>query len=202
MKRGEGKKFHFIFIFVVCFFLPGSSGLVRAADEPVILVPATPSSIPVILAAEGFGEIKVVHSLAQAHASFIRGDADFVLTGLSVGLKFYDQGIPVRIVASHVSGISYLLYNKQRVAKADSFIDLQGKKIWFPFPGAPLEEVSRYLAGREKLELGKDIDIGYGGFQSSVKLLKAGKIDAVALPEPFVTLALKNAHFESFSEQE
>lgn len=166
-----------------------------AGDKVRLLVPGTPSSIPLIIAAKKVSniDVKVIHNLAQAHASFVRGDADLVLTGLSVGVKFFDQGIPVKIIASHVSSLSYLVYNSDKIKKIEHFKDLTGEKIWFPFPNSPLEEVSKYFIKQEGLELGLDMDAGYGAFQSSVKMLQAGKSSVVVLPEPFVSLALKNS---------
>lgn len=135
--------------------------------------------------------MKIVHNRAQAHASFLRGDTDILLTGLSVGLKFFDQGQQIKALASHVSSLSYLVYNSDLLPQINSFADLKGKKIWLPFPGAPLEEISHYFAGKKGLSLGEDIEVGYSDFQSSVKRLQLGQIEFVALPEPFVTLAMK-----------
>ncbi len=169
------------------------SNIAFGMDKKVIFsVPGTPSSLPVIIAAKEIGEVKIVHNRAQAHAGFLRGDTDILLTGLSVGLKFYDQGQQIKAFASHVSSLSYLVYNTETTKAVDSFAELKGKKIWLPFPGSPLEEITAYFARQEGLELGKDIETGYSDFQSSVKRLQLGKIEVAALPEPFVSLALKD----------
>lgn len=160
-----------------------------------MVIPGTPSSIPVIIAAQKTGntEIKVAHNLAQTHAAFIKGDADLILTGLSVGMGFLDREIPVKFITSHVSSLSWLVYNQEAVGKLNSFSDLVGKKIFFPFPGSPLEEICRYFARQEGLELGKDIETGYLSFQSSIQMLQQQKIEVAALPEPFVSLVLSQS---------
>ena len=196
MKKHTYKAFLVLFLLGFLGIFVCSSSL--ASDRVRLLVPGTPSSIPLIIAANNVEniDVKVVHNLAQAHASFIRGDADLVLTGLSVGMKFFEQGLPVKIIASHISSLSYLVYNTDKIKKVEHFKDLVGEKIWFPFPGSPLEEVSKYFIKQEGLELGSDIEAGYGDFQSSVKMLQAGKRAVIVLPEPFVSLATKSPNIK------
>lgn len=186
----------FVYLITLIFTLFFATSGFTEDNKVRLLVPGTPSSIPLIIAAQDMGnvDIKVVHNLAQAHALFIRGDADLIVSGLSVGMKFFNQGIPVKLIASHVASLSYLIYNRNELENVTSFTDLVGQKILFPFPGSPLEEVSRYFAKQEGLELGKDIEVGYSNFQSSVKMLRQGTTLAVALPEPFVSLALKDSN--------
>lgn len=179
--------------FCLCASLFWSNVAWAGESKIKISVPGTPSSLPVIIAAKEFGEVKIVHNRAQAHAGFLRGDADILLTGLSVGLKFFEQGKQVKVLASHVSSLSYLVYNTGNISAVNSFADLKGKKLWLPFPGSPLEEITAYFASQEGVELGEDIEPGYSDFQSSVKRLQLGKIDVAALPEPFVSLALKDS---------
>lgn len=196
MKKNSYK--NFLILYTLAFLCLFITSPLLASDKFSILVPGTPSSIPIIIAANNVKtiDVKVVHNLAQAHASFVRGDADLVLTGLSVGMKFFEQGIPVKIIASHISSLSYLVYNVDKISKVEDFKDLAGGKIWFPFPGSPLEEVSKYFIEKEGLELGRDIEAGYGDFQSSVKMLQAGKRAAIVLPEPFVSLATKSPNIK------
>lgn len=163
------------------------------AKEQVYL-PTSPASIPLILALEKIPELEarmyINHS--QANALFLRGDASLLLTGLAVGRKLYEQGIPLSIVASHVTGLSYIVSAKS-VAPLRSFKDLLHKKIWLPFPGSPVEEVCRYFAKQEGLKLGKDIEVGYTSFTAMTQLLESGKIEYAVLPEPFVTVAEQKA---------
>ncbi len=168
---------------------------VQAQEAIRLLVPGTPSSIPLIMAAQKSGdvEVRVVQNLAQAHASFVRGDAELLLTGLSVGIKMFEQGVPVKILSSHVTSLSYLVINQELAGEVDSFGDLAGQTISFPFPGSPLEEVSRYFLQQDGLRLGKDVKVTYNSPQLAVMLLKQGKLAAAPLPEPFCSLAVNTS---------
>ncbi len=153
----------------------------------VIYAPATPSSIPVILAARHMDNVEVVifTNHAQANAEFMRGDVDILVTGLSVGVDLFKNGAPVQVIDSYVAGLTYLVtYGKE----VESFADLKGQEIYIAFEGSPIEEVTQFFAEREGLTWKTDIKPVYAPFASSVELLKQGKATAVALPEPFVTL--------------
>ncbi len=155
--------------------------------DPVLLVPASPAAIPLILAAQSLGnlKIKVFHNHSQAHALFLRDEAQMLATGLSVGVHFFGQGVPVKMINSHVAGLSYLVSTRP----VQGFAELAGQRIWLPFPGSPLEEVSRFFAKQEGLVWKTDIRVDYAMFDASVKMLKMHRIDFLPLPEPFVTLA-------------
>ncbi|MBN1980086.1 MAG: ABC transporter substrate-binding protein [Chitinivibrionales bacterium] len=168
-------------------FLFVFSNLVVGQSTPITLyAPATPTSIPIILASKNLPDIRVTlftdHS--QASALFIKGDATILVTGLDVGIGFFKNGIPLRMVNSYVSGLSYLVTNGK---KATGFADLKGKKLYLPFEGSPIEMIARFFAIKAGLEWRKDIQPVYIPFASSVELLKQGKADAVILPEPFVS---------------
>lgn len=174
-----------ILVLFICGF-----GTAQSQDQ--VYFPATPASIPLILALEKIPELKA-HSYvnhSQANALFIRGDAPLLLTGLAVGRKLYEQGVPLSIMSSHIAGFSYLVSAKG-LAPLTSFKDLAGKKLWLPFPGSPLEEVCAYFAQQDGMKLGEDIAVGYTRFDATVQLLKSGKIQYAVLPEPFVSLAEK-----------
>ncbi|MCP4115031.1 MAG: ABC transporter substrate-binding protein [Desulfobacteraceae bacterium] len=181
-----------IVVFLCCLaqVLPG-----RAVGEPgrdiVVLAPATPASIPLILAVDdlpGVG-VKIFHNHSQAHSLFLRKQAQFLTTGISVGVRFFRQGVPLKIINSHVAGLSFLVSTRP----VKGFGELKGEKIWLPFPGSPLEEVTRFFARSEGLVWQRDIRVGYAMFDSSVKMLQQGRIGFAALPEPFVSLAEAHA---------
>lgn len=161
----------------------------------VLVVPASPSSIPLILAARSLEnphsiKVKVFHNHSRAHALFLRGEVQLLSTGLGVGVRFFNQKVPIKIISSHVAGLSYLVTTRT----IKGFKELRGQKLWLPFPGSPLEELSRFFAECEGLIWKSDILVGYSMFDSSVKLLKMHKIDFLPLPEPFVTLATENSN--------
>jgi NitT/TauT family transport system substrate-binding protein len=151
-----------------------------------IYAPASTSSIPVILAAKKTGVNLVLYTnQSQANTLLLRGEAPILVTGLSVGVDLFKNGAPVSVVNTYVTGLSYLVTYGKAV---NGFADLKGEQIYIPFEGSPIEEASAYLAGKEGLTWKKDISPVYSPFDASVALLKQGKIKAVVLPEPTVSL--------------
>lgn len=166
-----------------------------AAEQPastrtaklVIAGPATPSSIPLLIAASKIdgAEVQVIENNSQANTSFLRGDIDILVNGLSVGVDLYRNEAPVQIVNTYVAGMSFLVTNGEKV---NNFAALKGQDIYIPFQGSPIEEATSFLAGKEGLKWGEDLKPVYSPFDASVALLKQGKAKAVVLPEPFVSL--------------
>lgn len=160
---------------------------VKTDEQITIYAPMSSSSIPVILAARQFTNVKLVlfADQSQANTEFIRGDVSILVSGLSVGVDLYRNGVPVQAVNSFVSGLSYLVTSGTPVT---SLKELAGKSIYVPFEGSPIDEVSGFLVTSEGLTWKEDISAVYSPFDSSIELLKQGKVDAVVLPEPMVTL--------------
>ena len=168
--------------------IPESSDL-QSSDSTRITIysPMSTSSIPVILAAAQFPEVDLVlyTNQSQANTEFLRGDADLLVSGLSVSVDLYRNGAPVQTVNSLVSGLSYLVTTGSPVT---SISDLAGKSVYVPFEGSPIDEIMAYLAKENGLEWKQDIQPVYSPFDSSIDLLKQGEAEAVVLPEPSVTL--------------
>lgn len=157
-------------------------------SKPItIYAPMSTSSIPIILAARQFPEAKLVlyADQSQANTEFIRGEVSVLVSGLSVGVDLYKNGVPVQAANSFVSGLSYLVTYGKPVS---SLNDLVGKSIYIPFEGSPIDEMVGFLVSSTGLTWKSDITPIYLPFDSSIALLKQGKVDAVVLPEPMVTL--------------
>lgn len=166
---------------------PAQPVVSTAHSKIVIYAPATPSSIPVLLAAGHMDDVEVTifSNHAQANSLFVRGDVDILVTGLSVGIDLFKNGTPIQVIDSYVAGLTYLVtYGKQ----VTSFADLKGQELYIPFEGSPIEEITQFFVEQEGLAWKTDIKPIYSPFASSVELLKQGKATAVALPEPFVSL--------------
>ncbi|NMC67453.1 MAG: ABC transporter substrate-binding protein [Spirochaetales bacterium] len=150
--------------------------------------PATPSSVPLVIAAEKLPNTKITifsdHS--QASALFLKGETQILFTGLDVGINFYKNKAPVVMLNSYVTGLTYLVTYGIKVS---SFKELKGKSIYIPFEGSPIEEIVKFFVEKDGLVYKKDITPVYSPFPSSLELLKQGKAEVVALPEPFVTMA-------------
>jgi NitT/TauT family transport system substrate-binding protein len=174
-------------ISVVSKSKPAVNSLAAGPEKWTLYTPASTSSIPVILAAEELGNVDLVlyNNQEQANTLFARGEISVLVTGLSVGVDLYRNKIPLQMVNTCVSGLSYLVSYGETI---NSFADLKGEQIYIPFAGSPIEEVSQYLAAREGLKWSVDITPVYSPFDSSIALLKQGKAKAVILPEPNVSL--------------
>lgn len=159
--------------------------ILGAGQKVTILAPATPSSIPVILAAKDQDwKVKLFMNHSRAHSLFLKGDAEILVTGLSVGKKFFEQEIPIKIINSFVSGLSYLVSSDDSL---QNFRDLKGREIYLPFQGAPIEEVTKYFITQSGLNWQQDVNPRYAPFPSTVNMLLNNKIEVAILPEPFVT---------------
>lgn len=157
------------------------------ANTLIIAGPATPSSIPLILAAENLEntQVQIIQNQAQANAAFLRGEINILVSGLSVGADLRKNGAPVQLLNTYVTGLSFLVTYGEKV---ESLSGLKGQEIHLPFEGSPIEEATMFLAEKEGLDWGTDLKPVYSPFDASVALLREGKARAVVLPEPFVTL--------------
>lgn len=159
-----------------------------------ILVPQSTSAVPLLMLADedplaGIdvrAETFLVH--AQALALLVRGDADLLYTGTSQGWENRLGGSPIVIVGTGVWGVSSLVGTDPAIAR---IADLKGRRIALPFPGSPLDFQTRYLLERAGLDPDRDVQISYGAFTQSLPRLLAGQLDAVALPEPQATTAVR-----------
>jgi len=179
-------RFILFWLIFLNFYIP-----VQAGEAPLVLIyaPPTPASIPLILAAETLPtvQVKIFTNHSQAHALFLKGEVEILCTGLAVGVNFFRRGIPVQIINSHVSGLTWLVTDPG----IKKFRDLKGTTLYLPFAGSPIEEVTQFFARAEGLIWNRDITIKYSPVPGATALLGQGRIRAAALPEPFVSLVLK-----------
>jgi|YNPMSStandDraft_1061717.scaffolds.fasta_scaffold00027_18 ABC-type nitrate/sulfonate/bicarbonate transport system substrate-binding protein len=173
--------------FTIFFFVLSILTFAQTYQNKIIIyAPATPSSIPYIIASNYLKntELVVFTNHSQANAMFLKDEIQILTTGLSVGINFFNQNIPVKIINSYVAGLTSLVtYGK----KIQSLTELKGKKVALPFAGSPIEEVFDFFCKKENIKMKEEIEIIYFPFASSVELLKKGEIFAVALPEPDVS---------------
>ena len=173
---------------LLCTLLITGCSIAPAQPETfTIYAPVSTSSIPVILAAQSMPEANLVlyTDQSQANAEFIRGDADLMVSGLSVGADMRKNGVPVQVVNSFVSGLSYMVTYGQPI---NSLAELDGKSVYMPFEGSPIDQVMNYLVTANGLKWKENVTPIYAPFDTSIALLKEGKLEAVVLPEPSVTL--------------
>lgn len=156
-----------------------------------ILVPPTPASMPILLAAVAMDDLEVIvfANHTQAHTLFLRGDIPLLVTGLALGVSFYGNGVPIQIINSYVSGMTGLITRGQSY---ENFRQLQGAKIVVPFEGSPIEEITRFFVAKEGLDWKRDFEVVYAPLETGLELLRIGKADNVVLPQPFAAIALSD----------
>lgn len=159
-----------------------------------ILVPQSTATLPFwLMAAEQMipgVELEPVIFLnhPQALALLLRGEADVLFTGTSQGWENRLGGSPVVMVTTGVWGLSSLIVRDPSIR---DLTFLKGKRLALPFPGAPLDFQTRAILTRAKIDPDRDCTLSYGPFMQSLPKLLAGQLDAVALPEPMATIAVR-----------
>ncbi|MDD2391014.1 MAG: hypothetical protein PHP23_14975 [Desulfobacterales bacterium] len=176
-----------VLTFYMSVFLLNASE-VAAGKNIRIFAPATPSSIPLFLAAKSLGNVDFhfFSNHSQAHALFLKDDVRILSTGLSVGVRLFRRNIPICIISTYVTGMSYLV---TRGNKISGFRDLAGEILYLPFRGCPIEEITKIFIEREGLKWNRDIMIGYCEPAFSQKMLENKRIFAAVLPEPFASMS-------------
>lgn len=111
------------------------------------------------------------------------------MTGVNVGAKAYNKGIDLRLVNTNIWGIDYLL---TWGFQAEAWSDLEGKSLSLPLQGGPLDFLARYFLSHYQVNL-DTIDFVYLPSANGAKTFQLGKLDAIILPEPQVTITLKSS---------
>ena len=164
-------------IVLICLILL----LIMQVNAVTVMAPDNPSSIPLLLAADHIPdlEVKLFTNHAQAHSLFMGGKIPLLMTGYAVGESFAQRGVPVKMIASWVSGLNFLVTAD---AKYHSFANLKGQKIYFPFQGSPIEIMSLWLAEKEGLTIASDFEVGYLPFVSMLEMMRQGKVRNAVMP--------------------
>ncbi len=161
-----------------------------------ILVPQTTAALPFLVMAKEQSlpgttlTVDFFANHAQALALLLRGDADLLYSGTSQGWENRLDGSRILMVDTGVWGISSLV---GRDPSLSGFADLRGKRIALPFPGSPLDFQSRALLAFDGIDPDREVTLSFGPFAQSLQRLAAGQVDAVALPEPLATTAVRQA---------
>ncbi len=152
-----------------------------------VLLPQTPSSLPTYFALKDNSHFSIDFFLnhSQANAKFLRGDAQLLLTGISVANSFSSQGVEFDLISSHVDNLTHLVSNQE----INSLADLKNQTIVFPFADSPMELLFTAIAEKNKLFKNQDYSVQYNAFDTSLQLLQQGSDLLVWLPEPFASLA-------------
>ena len=174
--------------------------LVRAQQAPLVLwgPPATPSVI-LAQAAQDEQLAKVAPGVSFAvwrnpdemRAGIASGDMSAVIVPVYAAANFYNRGLPVRLANTLTDGLLYLVSADEGIKTT---ADLKGKTIACPFKNDMPDFMLQRLFGEAGLVIGTDVTIEYTATPpEGMQLLLAGRVDAIAVPEPVATGAIAAA---------
>jgi len=151
-----------------------------------VLVPSSTTSIPILLAAKYLPglNVEIFENHPQANAQFMAEEDLVLVTGLSVGIDMFKNEVPLQLINTNVTGLSYIVTCNVEI---NSFAELAGHEIYLPFEGSPLEEATQFFVEQAGLVYGEDVKPIYAPFETSTALIKNGDDAIVAMPQPAAT---------------
>lgn len=186
------KKFIYLLLIIFAFINLGckeesQSSASESGNIINVLLPQTPSSLPVYLALRDNPQFAIDFFInhSQANAKFLRGDAQLLLTGISVANSFSNQGLDFDLMSSQVNNLTHLISTKE----IKNLSEIKNQTIVFPFADSPMELLFTAIAEKNNLEKGQDYSVQYKSFDTSLQLLQQGSNLLVWVPEPFASLA-------------
>jgi len=127
-------------------------------------------------------------TLDQVNAQITAKSADIVILPVSIGTALYLKNIDLRLAAVTLWSGFYIVTKDLQLAAVE---DLAGKEIYTPQgKGQTGDVLIRFLMSKYNLS---NTSVKYAAQNEIVALMSAGKVKVAVLPEPFVTLAVKNA---------
>lgn len=151
-----------------------------------VLAPSSTTSIPILLAAKYLPglNVEIFENHPQANAQFMAEEDLVLVTGLSVGFNMFKNEVPLQLINTNVTGLSYIVSCNFEI---NSFAELAGHEIYLPFEGSPLEETTQFFVEQAGLVYGEDVKPIYAPFDTSTALIKNGDDAIVAIPQPAAT---------------
>lgn len=183
----------------IAFTLAGASTS-QAQQLPKITVSSL--TLPVfnplvwnIMKAQGFDkkhgfelDAKAYPSISAFYAAFATGETDVLIGGPTILQKLYQEGVPVRIIATGFTLADLVIFTKDDNIK--SLADLKGKQLAVDMGGSQFQVVKMYAIAKG-LDLGKDITIVNANFAVARAQLEADRVEAALVIEPLASLILR-----------
>jgi len=116
---------------------------------------------------------------------------DFAILPITLAANLYANQKDLMLVGVHEWKVFYLLARKG--VQFTDWSSLKGQTLYMPVgKGQTVDVLSRLGMIKAGLTPDQDVKFVYAPPQEIVSLFQSGKIDFAALPEPFVTLAMKD----------
>lgn len=133
-------------------------------------------------------DIHAYPSIAAFYAGFATGETDVLFGGPTVLQKLYQEGVPVRIIATGFTLDDLVIFTKNDQIR--SLADLKGKRLAVDM-GSSQFQVTKIYAAAKGIDLGKDIVVVNANFAVARAQLEAGRVDAALVIEPLASISLK-----------
>jgi ABC-type nitrate/sulfonate/bicarbonate transport system substrate-binding protein len=178
------------------YCVPGA----RAQQKPIIKVSSL--TLPVfnplvwnIMKARGIDakhgfelDAKAYPSISAFYAAFATGETDVLIGGPTILQKLYQEGVPVRIIATGFTLADLVIFARDE--KIKSLADLKGKQLAIDMGGSQFQ-VTKIYANAKGLDLGKDIITVNANFAVARAQLEAGRVDAALVIEPLASITAR-----------
>jgi NitT/TauT family transport system substrate-binding protein len=188
------------FALAVVVFAPQAMSQAQAQQKPVIKVSSL--TLPVfnplvwnIMKAKGFDakhgfelDAHAYPSISAFYAGFATGETDVLIGGPTILQKLYQEGVPVRIVATGFTLADLVIFAKDD--KIKSLADLKGKQLAVDMGGSQFQVIKMYTASKG-IDLGKDIIVVNANFAVARAQLEADRVDAALVIEPLASIIAK-----------
>ena len=127
-------------------------------------------------------------SISAFYAGFATGETDVLIGGPTILQKLYQEGVPVRIIATGFTLADLVIFTKNDAIK--SLADLKGKQLAVDMGGSQFQVTKMYLAAKG-IDLGKDITVVNANFAVARAQLEADRVDAALVIEPLASIIAK-----------
>ena len=140
-----------------------------------------------LLGAEADLEVIVSPDHQRGLSLLTSGEVDLLITAVNVGALAHNKGLELQLMNVNIWGIDYLLTYGFR---ADNWQDLTERTLSLPLKGGPLDFLVRYLARKSGTDV-DDLMVVYRPLPQGAIYFQTGKLDAIVIPEPLVSVTLQ-----------
>lgn len=184
----------FLLVILVMLLVTGSA---RAEGQVKIRIQGPPAVglLPFIwmqeqnlLAHEATLEISISQDHQRGLSLLTGNELELLVTGANVGAKAFNRGLDLYLLNVNTWGIDYLL---TAGFEAKNWKELEGKTLSLPLQGGPLDFLARYLLVKNGADPEK-VEFVYLPSNNGARTFQLGRLDAIILPEPMVTITLQS----------
>ena len=187
-------------IALTCAIVLAMTGAAQAQQLPKITVSSL--TLPVfnplvwnIMKAQGFDkkngfelDAKAYPSISAFYAAFATGETEVLIGGPTILQKLYQEGVPVRIIATGFTLADLVIFTKDE--KIKTLADLKGKQLAVDMGGSQFQ-VTKMYAVAKGIDLGKDIIVVNANFAVARAQLEADRVEAALVIEPLASIIIR-----------